>query len=71
MSANIVKFIIKKQTAIKYSKTSIILVAIDKLKGILKPVLMNYVIWVVCSELLYLLHLYGFNPSSAQTICLI
>lgn len=69
MSTNIVKFIIKKQTAIKYPKTNITLIVIDKHEGFLKGVLMNYVIQGVCSELIYMLHLYAFKHSSAQTIC--
>lgn len=70
-AANILIFIIKKQTVIKHSKTNIILIDIVKFNLVVLGILLHYDSWqegFFC--LSYLSVNYAVKHSSVQTKCL-
>lgn len=70
-AANILIFIIKKQTVIKHSKTNIILIDIVKFNLVVLGILLHYDSWQeVFFGLSYLSVNYAVKHSSVQTKCL-
>ena len=69
-AANILIFIIKKQTVIKHSKTNIILIDIVKFNLVVLGILLHYDSWQEGFGLSYLFVNYAIKHSSVQTKCL-
>lgn len=67
-AANILIFIIKKQTVIKHSKTNIILIDIAKFNLVVLGILLHYDNWQEGFCLSYLSVNYAVKHSSVQTM---
>lgn len=67
-AANILIFIIKKQTVIKHSKTNIILIDIVKFNLVVLGILLHYDSWQEVFCLSYLSVNYAVKHSSVQTM---